>query len=88
MALSKEVSEILGDFNENYFDNGPITQGLAALKFVQWVKQPTHVRGGLIDYLYVKFGIRTFAKTKIYIRSVYYSVHDAIQMAFPELQFC
>ena len=88
MTLSKEVSVILGDFNENYFDNGPITQGLAALNLVQWVKHPTHVRGGLINHLYVKFGNSTFAKTKIYIRSVYYSVHDAIQMAFPELQFC
>ena len=42
MALSKEISVILGDFNENYFDNGPITQGLAALNFVQLVKHSTH----------------------------------------------
>ena len=55
MALSKEINVILGDFNKKYFDNGPITQGLSAVTFVQLVKHPTHVRGGLIDHVYVKF---------------------------------
>ena len=88
MALSKKISVILGDFNENCFDNEPITQGLAALNFIELIKHTTHVRGGLIDHVYVKFDISTFAKTEIYITSVCYSDHDAIQMAFPELQFC
>ena len=65
MTLSKEINVTLGDFNENYFGNGPITQGLATLNFVQLVKHPTHVRGGLIDHVYAKFGFSTFAKTKI-----------------------
>ena len=64
MALSKEINPILRYFNENYFGNGPITQGLAALNFVQLVKHPTHVNGGLIDHIYVKFGISTFAKNR------------------------
>ena len=87
MALSKEINIILGDFIENYFNNRPITQGLTAINFVQLAKHPTHVRGGLIDNVYIKFGISTFAKTEISIRFVYYSDHDAIRMAFPELHF-
>ena len=80
LALSKKISVILGDLNEEYFDNEPITQGLAELNFAQLVKHSTDVRGGLIGHVYLLFGYSTFAKTKIYIRSVYYSDHDAIQM--------
>ena len=88
MTLSNKVNVIFGDFNENYFDNRPITQALAELNFVQTSKHPTHVTGGLIDHVYVKFGISTFGKTEIYSKSVYYSNHNALQMAFLELQFC
>ena len=65
-----------------------LTMDITALDFVQLVKNTTQIKGGIIDHVYVKFGISTFEKTEINIRSVYYSDHGAIQMAFPELQFC
>ena len=76
---SKRITLVIGDFNtcfrENF--NNPITQGLTNLGFVQLVKEPTHIRGRIIDHAYIKDPTGRL-KPIIERYSPYYTDHDAI----------
>ena len=53
---------------------------MQCFKFEQLVGQPTHIRGGLIDQVYVSKGFSVFSHLKAQVLSVYYSDHDAIEV--------
>ena len=53
---------------------------MQCFKFEQLVGQPTHIRSGLIDQVYVSKGFSVFSHLKAQVLSVYYSDHDAIEV--------
>ena len=73
-----DIHMILGDFNINALEgNDYMSQNLSNYKMI--VTSPTHISGSLLDHIYVlrKF----FEKFKVanYIKSVYFSDHDAVK---------
>ena len=53
--------------------------------FEELVGEPTHIRGGLIDQVYVSKGFSLFSHLKSQVLSVYYSDHDAIEVTTDKL---
>ena len=47
--------------------------------FEQLVGEQTHIRGGLIDQVYVSNDFSVFSHLKAQLLSVYYSDHDAVR---------
>lgn len=73
---SKNIDIVLGDFNEDFIDKKDISTALQKQNFVQIVNFPTHIRGNIIDHVYVKNCLAASIVSSVH--SVYYSDHDAI----------
>ena len=80
LIMSTKPNIVLDDFNFNYQKYLPIVQLMQCFKFEQLVGQPTHIRGGLIDQVYVSKGFSVFSHLRAQVLSVYYSDHDAIEV--------
>ena len=53
--------------------------------FEQLVREPTHIRGGLIDQVYKSIDFSVSNHLKAQVLSVYYSDHDTIEVATNKL---
>ena len=76
---------IVGDFNACYRDdhNNKLIHGLLQMGFKQIIDKPTHIRGRIIDQIYMNDPSRlTFSVEKY---SPYYTDHDAlcISLTYP-----
>ena len=58
---------------------------MQCFNFEQLVGEPTHVRGGVIDQPCVGKDFSVFSHPKAQVLSVYYSVHNAIEVAKDKL---
>ena len=79
--IKPEVATVIcGDFNICYKTtrNNRITKYLENNGFFQIMKEPTHIRGRLIDHFYFKPGGPISELPTIYRYSPYYSDHDGI----------
>ena len=74
-----KITLVIGDFNSCFHENfnNQVTQGLIQQGFVQLVKEPTHIRGRIIDHAYIKDPTGRL-KPIIERYSPYYTDHDAI----------
>ena len=52
-VTAKETGIILGDFNVDFQSDLLVGSFMQSFNFVQPVSEPTHIRGGLIDHVYV-----------------------------------
>ena len=81
MINPNKTSLVLGDFNLCYKENksNVITKTLEdQLNFNQYVTNPTHIAGRLIDHVYISLRDPHFHAPVIHQRSLYYSDHDNI----------
>ena len=71
---------VCGDFNLCYLANrnNKVTQFLEKTEFSQLMKQPTHIKGRLLDHFYFKSGESKIESPSTFRYSPYYSDHDAI----------
>ena len=89
-ALLKEIEQMIqwdqttlicGDFNICYISdrNNKLLSALVYLGFAQLVQEATHIKGGLIDHVYIRDG-RKIAKADCSLYSPYYCAmdHDAL----------
>ena len=53
--------------------------------FEQFVGEPTHIRGRLIDQVYISKDFSVFSHLQAQVLCVYYSDHDAIEVATGKL---
>ena len=76
-----KIHIVLGDFNINAQDENSIG-ALSNLfsDFVQIVKNPTHLAGGTLDHVYVDKDIANRLNVTNFIKCIYFSDHDAIQL--------
>ena len=72
LIISTKPNIVLGDFNFSYQNHLPISS----------LMQRFHTRGGPIDQVYVSKDFSAFSHSvKAQVLSVYYSDHDAIEVA-------
>ena len=71
---------VCGDFNICYLSNrnNKITKYLEQNGFSQLMREPTHIKGRILDHFYFKPGNNISESPSIYRYSPYYSDHDAI----------
>lgn len=77
LATVKDVDIILGDFNDNFSTDGILSRAICNLDFTQLVSEPTHLRGALLDQVYMKNNCNLCILEAI-DKSVYFSDHEAI----------
>jgi exonuclease III len=79
MINQDRATVVCGDFNICYqaSRNNKITQFLEKNRFLQLMKEATHIRGRHIDHFYFKPGYRIHENVSIYRYTPYYSDHDA-----------
>ena len=53
--------------------------------FEQLVGEPIHIRGGLIDQVYVSKDFSVFSNLKTQVLSVHYSDHDTVELTTDKL---
>ena len=78
---------ICGDFNLNYSterDKSNFIRSSEEMGFVQLVSKSTHIKGGLLDHVYVNKGLLQY-KINISQISTYFSDHDAIMISINQL---
>ena len=71
---------VCGDFNFCYIANrnNKVTKFLENTGFSQLMKDPTHIKGRLLDHFYFKSGENKIESPSMFRYSPYYSDHDAI----------
>ena len=79
LIISTKPNIVLGDFNFNYQNDFPISSLMQHFNFEQSVGEQTHIRGGLIDQVYVSKDFSVFSHLKAQVLSVYYSDHDTVR---------
>ena len=81
----KRVTIVIGDFNACYRENSQnkVIQGLLHLGFSQLVHEPTHIRGRILDHMYI-LDSREQMTVAIERYSPYYTDHDAICISITE----
>ena len=85
LIISTKPNIVLGDFNFNYQNDLPISSLMQRFNFKQLVGEPTHIRGGLTDQVYVSKDFLVFGHLKAQVLSVYHSDHDAIEVTTDKL---
>ena len=70
---------ILGDFNFDALEANLILNELHNWDFIQLVKEPTHILGGLIDHCYLSDNINP-ETVIVSQKSVYYTDHDVTKV--------
>ena len=89
LIISTKPNIVLGDFNFSYQNDLPISSLMQRFNYEQLVEEPTHIRGGLIDQVYVSKDFSVFNHLKSQVLSVYYSDHDATGLTTDSLvQIC
>ena len=80
LIVQNKATIIGGDFNicALKHQNNLIAERLKEQKFLQVVKQATHIEGGLLDHVYIKQGGDTDYSCEIEVTPKYYSDHDCI----------
>ena len=76
-----ERTVILGDFNIDYNkkSNNNILKWFEANDFIQIQSSPTHLKGGLIDHVWILKSLAPAVRLKS--KSVFYSDHDLVQLS-------
>ena len=69
------VTLILTPFSEN---NNYVFEYLSDYQLV--INEPTHISGSLIDHVYVKKEVINEVEVSAFVKSVYFSDHDAIKL--------
>ena len=85
LMISAKRNIVLGDFNFSYKNDLPISSLMQKFNFWQLVGEPTHIRGGLIDQIYISKDFSVLSHLKAQVLSVYYSDHDAIEVTTDKL---
>ena len=85
LIISTKPNIVLGDFSFNYQNDLLISSLMQRFNFEQLVGEPIHIRGGLIDQVYVSKDFSVFSHLKAQLLSVYYSDHDSIEVTTDKL---
>ena len=64
----------------NASDPNELVSFMENKEYSQVVTEPTHIRGGLIDHIYLSNAFRRSISFHVILQSVYYSDHDAIKL--------
>ena len=80
-----KICIVSGDLNLKFLtdSNNVIINALQRLKFTQFIDQPTHIQGGIIDHLYMRQP-HIYREVEIIsdLVAVFYSDHIGIQITF------
>ena len=71
LIISPKPNNVLGDFNFNYQNNLPISLLMQRFNFEQLVAEPTHIRGGLIEKVYVSKDFSVLSHRKAPVLFIY-----------------
>ena len=85
LIISTKPNIVLGDFNFNYQIDLLISLLIQHFNFELLVEGPAHIRGGLIDQVYVSKDFSVFSNLKPQVLSVYCADHDAIEFTTDKL---
>ena len=85
LIISTKPNIVLGDFSFNYQNDLLISSLMQRFNFEQLVGQPTHIRGRLIDQVYVSKDFSVFSHLKAQLLSVHYSDHDVKEVTTDKL---
>ena len=77
IIASHNPSVVLGDFND-FFKEGVVSKCLSRLNFAQIVSEPTHIRGNLLDYIYLKDDLVNSSLFSSLVKSVYFLDHEHV----------
>ena len=78
LLRENDIPMIFGDFNINALEgNDYMSQYLSNYKMI--VTSPTHISGSLLDHVHVLHNIFENFKGTNYMKSVYFSDHDAVK---------
>ena len=78
VIATHDPNVILGDFNEDFFKAGVVSNFLTQFKFTQIVTQPTHIRGSLLDHIYLKDDLKNSHLFSTLVKAAHYSDHDPV----------
>ena len=83
LLTNPEKTIILGDFNIDYLkqSSNQVVSWFEARNFVQIIQKPTHIKGGLIDHVWVPSPLSDIVHYNI--KSVFFSDHDMVQIKLP-----
>ena len=51
--VEKHIDLIICNFNKDYLNEEPVTMLFQSLAFTEIVSEPTHIRGGCLDQIYI-----------------------------------
>ena len=74
-----EPTVVIGDFNEHYTEEAPLSKIMETMDFHQKITESTHDKGNTIDHLYVN---NYLMKKDFFVEknAAYYSDHDIISL--------
>ena len=80
LLTNPEKTIILGDFNIDYLkqSSNQVVSWFEARNFVQIIQKPTHIKGGLINPVWVPSPLPDIVHYNI--KSVFFSDHDMVQI--------
>ena len=81
-AAEKSLNIILGDLNINDFHDNIARTTLLALGFQQFVTKPTHIRGGIIDHIYLRNSHELSHLLSSFVSCNYYSDHQNVFLQY------
>ena len=83
LLTNPEKTIILGDFNIDYLkqSSNQVVSWFEARNFVQIIQKPTHIKGGLINPVWVPSPLPDIVHYNI--KSVFLSYHDMVQINLP-----
>ena len=81
LLATNSIYIIAGDFN---YDILNVPQNDFLVFFTDhalMVNKPTHISGSLIDHVYIKKALMEEFLTKVTVKNIYFSDHDAVRIA-------
>ena len=79
MIIARNNSNIaLGDFSKDFFKEEVISNCLSELNFSQIASQSTHIRGRLLDRVYLKNDSVNSQFFSSLVKSFHYSEHETV----------
>lgn len=76
LSIANEVDFIMGDFNLK--PNVQLDRILS--EYNQLVTEPTHIAGSMLDHAYVKKSFLSKYDVKLFVKSVFFTDHEAIDI--------
>ena len=70
---------VMGDINENFFENSSFKEFMSTKRFQQMIEKPTHIKGSTLDHIYIN---QLMSEKDVFVEQncCYYSDHDIISL--------